>query len=86
MVDKILKIMVKSPRIYVHLGTQAYSCRTPVIPVESSGIQWSPVKWDRIPVDCTELQTEIEIELEYGCEQTVLNKNMIYKLNFLICQ
>ena len=30
-----------------------YSCRTPVIPAESGGIRWSPVEWDRNPVDST---------------------------------
>ena len=41
--------------------------------VESGGIQWSPVEWDWIPVDSTELQTEIEIELESGSKYICTN-------------
>ena len=42
--------------------------------------------WDWILVDSTGLQTEIEIELESVCVQTVLNTNMVYKLTFVVCQ
>ena len=59
-----------------------YSCWTPVIPAESSGIQWSPVEWNWIPVNSTGLQTEIEIELESGskhmCTNSCKNKYSIY--------
>ena len=50
-----------------------YSCWTPVIPAESSGIQWSPVEWNWIPVNSTGLQTEIEIELESGSNHMYTN-------------
>ena len=48
----------------------------------SSGIQWSPVEWNWIPVNSTGLQTEIEIELESGskhmCTNSCKNKYSIY--------
>ena len=62
-----------SQLIAVLYSAPPYSCWTLVIPAESSGIQWSPVEWDRIPVDSTGLQTEIEIELESGSKYMCIN-------------
>ena len=43
----------------------------------SGRIQWNPVESsDQIPVDSTGFQTEIEIEQESGCIQTVVNTNI----------
>ena len=58
----------------------------PPIPVRLWSFQRNPVEWDWIPVDSTGLQTKIEIELESGCVQTVLETNMVYKLTFVVCQ
>ena len=65
-----------------------YFCWIPVIPVDSShsshssGIQWSPVEWNWIPVNSTGLQTEIEMKLESGskhmCTNSCKNKYSIY--------
>ena len=66
-----------------------YSCWTPVIPAESSRIQWSPVEWNWIPVNSTGLQTEMEIELEFCskhmCTNSCKHKYSIYT-DFCMCQ
>ena len=55
----------------------------------SSGIQWSSVEWNWIPVNSTGLQTEIEMELESGskhmCTNSCKHKYGIYT-DFVVCQ
>ena len=41
--------------------------------MEFSEVQWSPVEWKQIPEDSTELQTEVEIELESGSKYMYIN-------------
>ena len=72
--------------------TVLYSAPIPVGLQSFQRIQWNPVKssgMELIPVNSTELQTEIEIELEsrskHMCTNSCKHKDSIYT-DFCMCQ